>query len=65
MGSSVPVASNEITGTVKEQTPAEAEAALLNQETDVSMEKVKKSKRKYKKRKTKFVHFHQLRKKGV
>ncbi|CAH0492848.1 unnamed protein product [Peronospora farinosa] len=65
MGVSVPVTSNEITGIVKKQTSAEAEAVLLNQETDVSMEKVKKDKKKSKKRKTKFVHFHQLRKKGV
>lgn len=65
MGASVPVASSEITGVVKEQTPAEAEAALLNQEADASMEKAKKDKKKTKKRKSKFVHFHQLRKKGV
>ncbi|KAH7477195.1 hypothetical protein PRIC1_001213 [Phytophthora ramorum] len=62
MGTSVPVASSEITGVVKEQTPAEAEAALLKQEADAK--KTKKDK-KMKKRKSKFVHFHQLRKKGV
>ncbi|KUF87600.1 hypothetical protein AM588_10001554 [Phytophthora nicotianae] len=48
--------------------PAEAEAALLNQEADATMEdvkKAKKDKKKTKKRKSKFVHFHQLRKKGV
>ncbi|GMF54024.1 unnamed protein product [Phytophthora fragariaefolia] len=69
MGSSVPVASSEITGVVKVQTPAEAEAALLNQEADATMaeanKKAKKDKKKTKKRKSKFVHFHQLRKKGV
>ncbi|KAF4046677.1 hypothetical protein GN244_ATG01068 [Phytophthora infestans] len=68
MGASVPVASSKITGVVKEQTPAEAEAALLNQEADANMEDVKKSKKdkkNNKKRKSKFVHFHQLRKKGV
>ncbi|KAG3099387.1 hypothetical protein PI124_g5202 [Phytophthora idaei] len=68
MDTSVPVASSEITGVVKEQTPAEAEAALLNQEADASMEDVKKTekdKKTNKKRKSKFVHFHQLRKKGV
>ncbi|EEY57329.1 uncharacterized protein PITG_11176 [Phytophthora infestans T30-4] len=68
MGASVPVASSEITGVVKEQTPAEAEAALLNQEADANMEdvkKAKKDKKNNKKRKSKFVHFHQLRKKGV
>lgn len=68
MGASVPVASSEITGVVKEQTPAEAEAALLNAEADATMadaKKAKKDKKKTKKRKSKFVHFHQLRKKGV
>ncbi|KAG7384191.1 hypothetical protein PHYPSEUDO_002879 [Phytophthora pseudosyringae] len=63
MGASVPVASSDITGVVKEQTPAEAEAALLNQEADAK--KDKKDRKKNKKRKSKFVHFHQLRKKGV
>lgn len=59
MGTPVPIASSEITGVVREPTPAEA---------DVSMEgvqKTKKDKKIKKKRKAKFVHFHQLRKKGV
>ncbi|CEG36501.1 Uncharacterised protein family UPF0642 [Plasmopara halstedii] len=62
LGASVPVPSSEITGVVSDQMPVDAK------ETDVSMEDVKKSKKgkkSNKKRKSKFVHFHQLRKKGV
>ncbi|KAG7390701.1 hypothetical protein PHYBOEH_006954 [Phytophthora boehmeriae] len=70
MGASVPVASNTISGATinAEQNPAEAEAALLNQQTDVAMAAAKKDKKKKAKkprRKNKFVHFHELRKKGV
>lgn len=68
IGASVHLARSDITGIVEEHTPAETEAALLNQEADVAMEDVKKVKKQKKlsmKRKPKFVHFHQLRKKGV
>ncbi|RLN64612.1 hypothetical protein BBJ29_006361 [Phytophthora kernoviae] len=70
MGASVPIASSTISGATinAEQNPAEAESALLNQETDAAMAAAKKEKKKKAKkprRKNKFVHFHELRKKGV
>ncbi|CAH0479644.1 unnamed protein product [Peronospora belbahrii] len=65
IGVSVPVSRDEITGLVKERTSVEIEATLLNEETDACMEKAKKDKMKHQKMKTKFVHFYQLRKKGV
>ncbi|CAI5733782.1 unnamed protein product [Hyaloperonospora brassicae] len=65
MGTPVPMSSSVITGVVKESTPEET-AAALDEETDVPMTDVKKDKKDRKrKRKPKFVHFHQLRKKGV
>ncbi|KAI9923012.1 hypothetical protein PsorP6_002050 [Peronosclerospora sorghi] len=64
IGAKVPVASSDITGVVNEQ---EAEGTLVNEEPDVSIEDATKAKtnKKSKKRKSKFQHFHQLRKKGV
>uniref|UniRef100_A0AAV1UF47 DUF2423 domain-containing protein n=1 Tax=Peronospora matthiolae TaxID=2874970 RepID=A0AAV1UF47_9STRA len=64
MGTSVPMSSGVITGVVSDSAPKDT--AGLDQEVDVPMTDVKKDKKDRKrKRKPKFVHFHQLRKKGV